>query len=238
MTSRFYWLGNRRDFTPTVVERAQPARRMSRAAFSGWLLLGALTLFFSAWFAYRWFTRPPWLALLPPILVELFDLGEAAGAFTLAFVWVGLWWRGQRRNTPPGPVQALDVDRLYSLNPKAFEKYVATLFQAKGYRVIWRGRSGDHGVDLELFGSGGRRGIVQCKRYQHTVGEDIVRELFGTLIHERASHAFLVTTAEVSDAAREWAAGKPMTLIDGGTLVQIATALHGRIPPGGQPRAG
>ncbi|MCB0000495.1 MAG: restriction endonuclease, partial [Anaerolineales bacterium] len=42
----------------------------------------------------------------------------------------------------------------------------------------------------------------------------------------RAAHAFLVTTADISDAAREWAQYKPITLIDGETLVQIATSLQ------------
>jgi restriction system protein len=94
--------------------------------------------------------------------------------------------------------------------------------------VLIRGRSGDHGVDLELSGAGGRRAIVQCKRYRDTVGEEVVRGLFGTMLHETAHHAFLVTTADISEAARSWAAGKPMTLIDGTTLVEIAAAIDGR----------
>ncbi len=44
-------------------------------------------------------------------------------------------------------------------------------------------------------------------------------------MHEQAAHAFLVTTAEISKATREWTQGKPMTLIDGATLVKIITAL-------------
>jgi restriction system protein len=111
------------------------------------------------------------------------------------------------------------------LSPKDFEEYVGTLFRRKGYQVALRGGSGDHGVDLELFGPDGRKAIVQCKRYQHTVGEEIVRELFGTIIHERSIRGFLVTTAEISASAKSWAAGKPITLIDGPTLVEIAQSL-------------
>jgi hypothetical protein len=48
------------------------------------------------------------------------------------------------------------------------------------------------------------------------------------MIHERVHHAFLVTTADISDAARQWAKHKPMTLIDGATLVSIASALNSR----------
>jgi restriction endonuclease Mrr len=45
------------------------------------------------------------------------------------------------------------------------------------------------------------------------------------LIHEGAAHAFLVTTAEISEATRQWAQGKSMTLVDGETLLQIAAEL-------------
>jgi len=101
------------------------------------------------------------------------------------------------------------------------------VFRRKGYRVKVRGRRGDEGVDQELSQPDGKRAIVQCKRHQNAIGPEIARELYGTLMHEQASHAFLVTTAEISDATRRWAAGKSMTLIDGATLVEIAHALLG-----------
>ena len=72
-----------------------------------------------------------------------------------------------------------------------------------------------------LTQANGRRAVVQCKRYRHVIGPEIVRELFGTMIHERAAHGFLVTTAEISDGARSWAADKPITLIDGMSLVSL-----------------
>jgi restriction system protein len=102
---------------------------------------------------------------------------------------------------------------------------VAQLFRKKGYKVALRGGSGDKGVDLELQQAGGRRAIVQCKRYRRPVGPEVVRELFGTLVHERVSHAFLVTTADISNSARDWAQGKPMTLIDGNLLAQVSDKL-------------
>jgi restriction system protein len=117
------------------------------------------------------------------------------------------------------------LEDLQRLSPKAFERYVASLFKSKGYRVGIRGGSGDLGVDLELAGMRGRRAIVQCKRYQNTIGAEIIRELYGTLIHEGVHWAFLVTTAEISDAARQWAEGKPITLIDGAMLLDVAHAL-------------
>ena len=46
------------------------------------------------------------------------------------------------------------------------------------------------------------------------------------MIHEGVHHAILVTTADISQAARDWARSKPMTLIDGQALVQIAESLR------------
>ena len=213
-------------------QAARPGRP-SRAFLTGLLLIILATLWWLGWLAYHWLSRPGWLSSLSPLLQELILLVELAGLATLLLLWGGLGWRWWvRTRRPARPVATLDVADLYALSPKAFESYVAGLFRQKGYRVALRGRSGDHGVDLELTDKRGRRAIVQCKRYQSTVGEEITRELYGTLIHERAAHAFLVTTAEISDAARAWAEGKPLTLIDGATLVAIARVLNQRLRPG------
>lgn len=222
MIARFDWQFRRN--LPIVRRRS----RKRPAYLSGWLLIGGLTAVLILWLGYRLLARPDWLAWLPPPLDEGLALVEAAGAFTVCFLWFTLGWQHYRRQLPVAPVGALEVTDLYALSPAEFERYVASLFQQKGYKVKLRGRSGDLGVDLELRRPGGQKAIVQCKRYQNTVGSDVVRELYGTLVHERAAHAFLVTTAEISEAAREWAQYKPITLIDGNTLVQVAAALEER----------
>ena len=189
---------------------------------NGWLLIAGLTLLSVLWLLYRAITQPLWDDSLPSMLVEFINLAATAVTLTLMVIWTGLWWRrGQRPLANP---IALSIDELYQLSPAEFEQYTARVFRQKGYRVKLRGRSGDMGVDLELTKPDGKKAIVQCKRYKHTIGPDIVRELYGTLIHEQVAHAFLVTTAAISDSARQWAQGKPLTLIDGDTLTQIATA--------------
>jgi len=226
MIARFDWQLRRNGLlsrTPSPSLRRNPSRR---AYLQGWLLIAGLTAPFVLWLGYRWLVQPAWLALLPPVLNELLTLVEAASAFTVAFLWFALAWQQYRRSRIETiATDTLDVGDLYALSPAEFERYVAWLFRQKGYSVKVRGRSGDHGVDLELIRPGRPKAIVQCKRYQNTVGPDVVRELYGTLVHERAVHAFLVTTADISDAARQWARYKPITLIDGRTLVQVAAAL-------------
>ncbi len=219
MLSRNYLIGKGQY---KVTDRNATTKR--RGFISGWLIMAMLTTGYIVWLIYRWQAQPGWLDVLPSFFDELLDLIEMAIAMTLILVWAGLLWRlYSRTNRASG--RFLGKDQLFKLSPKAFEHYVADLFRQKGYRVVVRGKSGDHGVDLELFGSGHKRAIVQCKRYRDTVGEVTVRDLYGTLLHERASRAFLVTTADISEAARLWASGKPMTLIDGDTLVDIAASL-------------
>lgn len=208
-----------------VASRRKDGQPRGRGYASGWLIMVTLTAVYGAWLFYRWFIQPAWPDALPAAAAETLRLVELATALTLVILWAGLLWRRRASGVSPAG-EALTVEQMYALSPKAFEHYVASLFRRKGYKVVVRGRSGDHGVDLELSAAGGRRAIVQCKRYRDTVGEEVVRGLFGTLLHETAHHAFLVTTADISEAARSWAAGKPMTLIDGPTLVEIAAAVH------------
>lgn len=199
------------------------SRPFKKSRRHGRIIIFSLTAGYLIWLFVRIVSQPDWLSALPPILEELIQVAELAGLLTLALLWGVLWWRGRREM--PIAIQPLYRENLYALNPYDFERYVATLFRSKGYRVQLRGRRGDAGVDLMLSQQGGKRAIVQCKRYRRPIGPDIVRELYGTLIHERVSHAFLVTTADISDSAREWAQGKPMTLIDGTSLAHIAAAL-------------
>lgn len=187
--------------------------------------MGGLTAVTLTWFLYRWILQPVWISQLPSLITELVQLMEIAGAFSLTLLWGVLWWQ-QRSRIQQTPLVTLSLDELYEMDPILFEKYVAQLFQRRGYRVKHRGRAGDMGVDLELTNGNGRRAIVQCKRYRNTVGPKVIRELYGTLIHEKVAHGFLVTTGNISKAAREWAKGKPLTLIDGKMLVQVVSKLE------------
>jgi len=112
--------------------------------------------------------------------------------------------------------------QMLALEPDEFEVWIGLLFQLSGYRVKNTQYVADHGIDLEVYGNGVRRGLVQCKRYRGTVGEPTIRDLYGTLVHERADYAWLATTGGVSRQAREWANGKPIELWDGQRLVELA----------------
>ena len=120
---------------------------------------------------------------------------------------------------------ALNLEQLYALSPSEFEAYVAErIFARQGYTVENTRDVKDGGVDIIVTDAHGRVAIVQCKRYRNTVGEAIVRDLYGTMLHSEAMMAYLITTSNISDAARRWAAGKPISLIDGTQLVELGRA--------------
>lgn len=113
------------------------------------------------------------------------------------------------------------VAQMLALEPDEFETWVGMLFMLNGYRVKNTQYVADHGIDLAIYDGGIRYGLVQCKRYRGTVGEPVVRDLYGTLIHENADYGWLATTGGVSRQAREWAAGKPLELWDGKKLEEL-----------------
>ncbi len=207
---------------PTLIsEDAISRRRITQLVW----FLTSLTGLFVLWVLWRYGVVGNHLSGAPDWLVDLLGLMTGAGLLTLVSLWGITIWRWQairqvKRST------SLTVEQLYALSPQAFEHYVAELFERRGYTVEVRGRAGDLGVDLALTRADGRKAIVQCKRYRHTIGPDIVRELFGTMVHERAVHGFLVTTADISEGARSWAADKPISLIDGRALAALSDDLR------------
>ena len=207
-------------------QRRQPVRLRRQRPLPVWLLVTAVTAVYLAWIIFRSVFFFFLYGGLPPIAIEALQLSELGFGLMLVPVWGILGWQYvQQTAVSPISQTILDREDLYAMSPAEFEQFVGRLFRAKGYRVKLRGKSGDMGVDVEVRNANGKKAIVQCKRYRNTVGPKTVRELYGTLIHERAAHAFLITTADVSASAIEWAEGKPMTLIDGETLVHITLTL-------------
>jgi hypothetical protein len=127
---------------------------------------------------------------------------------------------------------------IYAMSPSQFEQFVAFLFEQRGFAVRVVGQTGDQGIDIELrhrSQPNAPRVVAQCKRYEGSVGQPIVREFYGSFVGE-AVEGYLVTTGLFTQPAQEWAASRPLHLIDGPELLRwtesVAEGLHrqGRIP--------
>ncbi len=132
-------------------------------------------------------------------------------------------------------VEARDVDlgqdggtNLAAMPWEDFEHLIRSVFEKeygrRGGEVKVTQASRDGGVDAVAFDpdpiSGGKT-VIQAKRYTRTVGVAAVRDLYGTVMAEGANKGILVTTANYGPDAYAFAAGKPLTLLNGGNLLYL-----------------
>ena len=110
-----------------------------------------------------------------------------------------------------------DPAELLKLTPNEFELMVANYYRMLGHKVKVMGEKGqpDHGIDLIVNTNGGEKWIVQCKRWNRYVGEPVIRDLYGTVLHEKADKGILVTSSYFSRPARRWVRNKPIQLLEG-----------------------
>lgn len=111
-----------------------------------------------------------------------------------------------------------DIDSISGIE---FENICRNLIENMGFFVETTKASGDGGIDLIAYNdepvlSG--KYIIQCKRYSGSVGEPIIRDLYGVITSERANKGILITTGYFTKSAIAFAEGKPIELIDGEQL--------------------
>ncbi len=107
-----------------------------------------------------------------------------------------------------------NLELLRALSGHEFENIVAMVFEERGYKVHRTKASGDEGVDL-FISKHTETSIVQCKNQKKAVGQPQLRDLYGALIHSKASRAYLICTSDFSPQARRFAEGKPIELVNG-----------------------
>ncbi len=130
------------------------------------------------------------------------------------------WLRKRKRGSILANVKASTRD-IGNLSWRDFERLVGAYFDQRGYHVVETGGSADGGVDLELT-KDGERYLVQCKHWRaRSVGVEPVRELYGVLAARRCTGAFVVTSGTFTKAARDFAQGREIELIDGDALQKV-----------------
>jgi len=114
------------------------------------------------------------------------------------------------------------LDSLRDLPWKHFEDVLAEAYRRQGYHVAEMLSSGaDDGVDL-LLRKNGHVVVVQCKKWKgKPVSVQVVRELYGVMIDQRASAAKIVATTSFTPDAVAFAKGKPIELVDSKALLRL-----------------
>ncbi len=123
--------------------------------------------------------------------------------------------------------QQTSLESIRALPWKQFEFLVAEAYRRQSYQVEFSlGRGADGGVDLTLRRAG-RMSIVQCKQWKvFSVGAPVIREMFGLMTAEGADEAIIVTSGKFTRDAQEFAAGKPIQLIDGSHLLALVQSVQ------------
>jgi hypothetical protein len=102
---------------------------------------------------------------------------------------------------------------LRSMDPRQFEELICNLFRQMGYHVEDTPYVADGGSDGYLY-KDGKKTVLQCKRVKGSVGEPVLRDLYGTMHGNHAQFGLVVTTGRVSHPAREWVRGKAIRIIE------------------------
>ncbi len=99
-----------------------------------------------------------------------------------------------------------------------FEELCLYVVHQLGFDAETTKPTSDGGIDIVAIDSRpitAGKYIIQCKAWSQSVGEHIVRELFGVVHSERANKGILITTSNFTRSAIEFAKDKPLELIDG-----------------------
>jgi restriction system protein len=122
-------------------------------------------------------------------------------------------------------------EKIAAMSPEAFEDLVLDVLYAMGYgdgtedARVRTGRSGDAGIDGLIRED--RLGLdsvyVQAKRWQGTVGREVVQGFVGALQGARASKGIIFTASRFSDGAEQYALTviPRVVLVDGDRLAAL-----------------
>ena len=117
-----------------------------------------------------------------------------------------------------------NTNNINSLSGTEFEVVCKHLIEKMGFTAEMTKATGDGGIDIIAYNpqpllSG--KYIIQCKRYSGSVGEPIIRDLYGVVTSERANKGILMTTGTFTAPAIRFAEGKPLELIDGSKFLEL-----------------
>jgi restriction system protein len=118
-------------------------------------------------------------------------------------------WRNQAQAST-----TIQKQSAFHLSDIELEKLAAEVYKKLGYQVQHVGQMGDHGIDVLLINPNNQKELVQCKQWSKPVGEPVLRDLYGAMVHDQAVRGWLWAPRGFSGPAKTWARGKPIVLVD------------------------
>jgi hypothetical protein len=112
------------------------------------------------------------------------------------------------------------------LSDLELEKLAAQVYSRMGYKVQHVGKMGDHGIDVLLINPNNQKEIVQCKQWTKPVGEPVLRDLYGAMMHDQAVRGWLWAPRGFSGPAKAWAKGKSIVLVDDAEIDRLISIAY------------
>jgi HJR/Mrr/RecB family endonuclease len=115
-----------------------------------------------------------------------------------------------------------EYQKLISMSPSNFEKYVADLFTSRGFDAELTPLTGDGGKDI-ILRKNNEISIVECKRYNENnkVSRPEIQKFHSALIDMNAKEGYFVTTGYFTQPAMTYSIDKPIKLIDLPRLIEL-----------------
>jgi hypothetical protein len=172
------------------------------------------------WMVLLFLLAPPvWFVMMIPNLILSSVYGEHPSTDRLAaFKGADAHWN---RTAEPFAEHANAVKGWIRMTGLDFEKAITRILKARGFDARVTKASGDGGVDIEILVNGRLDTVIQCKRYKSACGPSVVRELYGAMLHAGAARAVLICLGGFSAAAKDFAWGKPIRLVDSKQLIEF-----------------
>jgi len=227
-----HWLAT---LPPDVLPSGSPAAKAAGAYFRGLALGGEYVLpaifVLAALISMLSKARraPPRLAVPGEAPLRREEAPEPRNEHDIYRMGAGDWDDAPQAVQAQVDTSAWTLALLRSLEWKRFEELCAAYFQQLGFRTRMTPAGPDGGVDIHLLADGSDRSVVlvQCKAWSsYDVGVKAVRELLGVMTAEGVAEGVFVTTGRYTQAARDFAMGKEIALIDGADLLAKIRALR------------
>lgn len=127
--------------------------------------------------------------------------------------------------------RGLIIDRLNKIDGYNFQKLVAAVFRARGYRTKEYTKGKDEGVDITIYSDdlGLSPVNVQVKHRKGSMGAPDVREFLGTLRNTKGG--LYISTGSFTTDARKIEHGNPVRLLDVDDFVDLLIESYEKLEP-------
>lgn len=110
------------------------------------------------------------------------------------------------------PTMFVTLGAVDGMSGRQFEDFLVTMYETLGYQIEETPHVGDQGADL-VVERGGRRMVVQAKRYLEGVGNAAVQQAAAARTHYGAQEAVVITNSFFTKSAEELAESTGVTLV-------------------------